>query len=75
MGLQCRTVTVSEAATILGIGKNCAYDGVKSGDIPAIRVGGRWLVPIDALEELLESAKRGGGEPVGEVEELLVSTK
>ena len=48
-----RTVTVEEAAAILGIGRTAAYEGVKRGHIPSIRVNRRVLVPLPALEALL----------------------
>jgi excisionase family DNA binding protein len=47
------TITVEEAAVRLRIGRNQCYEGVRRGDIPAIRVGARWLVPTAALERLL----------------------
>ena len=47
------TITIDETAQKLRIGRNQAYEAVKRGDIPAIRVGARWLVPIKALDELL----------------------
>ena len=36
--------TVDEAAKALGISRNSAYEGVKQGQIPAIRIGWRWIV-------------------------------
>ena len=47
------TISVDQAAVRLGIGRNQAYEAVRRGDIPAIRVGARWLVPMAALERLL----------------------
>ena len=47
------TLTVPEAAARLGIGRNAAYQGVRRGEIPSIRVGGRILVPKRAFDELL----------------------
>ena len=41
-----RTATLVEAAKVLGIGKNAAYDAAKRGEIPTIRIGKRLLVPI-----------------------------
>ena len=52
-----RTYTVEEAAKILGIGRSAAYQAVGTGEIPAIRIGKRWLVPVQALEQLLSTAK------------------
>jgi excisionase family DNA binding protein len=50
------TVTVLEAAEILGVGRNQAYEGVKNGQIPVIRIGKRLLVPMAALERMLQGA-------------------
>ncbi len=47
------TVTVPEAGKLLGIGKSVAYTSVKRGDIPALRIGNRLLVPASALLEML----------------------
>ncbi len=47
------TMTVTECAKRLGIGRNSAYEGVSRGEIPVIRVGKRLLVPKAALERLL----------------------
>ena len=52
-----RTYTVEEAAKILGIGRSAAYQAVRTGEIPAIRIGRRLLVPVQALEQLLSTAK------------------
>ena len=55
--MQKRTYSVEEAATILGIGRSAAYQAVRTGEIPAIRIGRRLLVPVQALEQLLSTAK------------------
>jgi len=47
------TVNVPTAARILGIGRGTAYKAVRSGDISAIRVAGRLLVPTSALARQL----------------------
>jgi len=54
------TLTVPEAAARLGIGRNAAYQGVRRGEIPSIRVGGRILVPKRAFDELLNEARPSG---------------
>jgi excisionase family DNA binding protein len=46
-------ISVEEAADALGLGRSAAYAAVKRGDLPAIRVGGRWIVSVAGLEELL----------------------
>lgn len=48
-----RTLTVSEAAACLGVSRNTAYEAVRRGTIPSIRIGRRILVPIHALDGLL----------------------
>jgi excisionase family DNA binding protein len=48
------TVTVDEAARRLGLGRNATYEAVRKGEVPAIRIGKRWLVPTAALDRLLE---------------------
>lgn len=39
------TLTVEEAAKALGIGRGLAYEAVRRGEIPTIRLGKRLLVP------------------------------
>ena len=48
-----QTFTIEEARAILGLGRNATYAAVKRGEIPAVRIGGRWLVPRAELERLL----------------------
>ena len=50
------TLTVPEAARVLGIGRNVAYQAAASGEIPTIKIGRRIVVPRAALERLLENA-------------------
>jgi excisionase family DNA binding protein len=47
------THTVEEAAAILGISRQTAYEGCRSGDIPCVRIGKRMLVPAEALARIL----------------------
>jgi excisionase family DNA binding protein len=54
-----RTVTVDETAEILGISRNLVYQGVRGGQIPSLRVGGRYLVPLPALQKLLTEGTAG----------------
>lgn len=51
------TLTIEETAKLLGIGRNLCYDQVKTGKIPAIKIGRRLLVPRFALEKLLAEPK------------------
>lgn len=56
------TYTVDQVAALLGIARGVAYESVRSGEIPAIRVGRRWLVPRDRFHAWLDGAtvKRRG---------------
>lgn len=47
-------ITVPEAAEMLGISRNFAYELVKQGQLPVIRFGKRLLIPRVALEKRLE---------------------
>lgn len=47
------TLTVTEVAELFGIGLSAAYKAVKAGEIPAIRIGGRLLVPTAAVRRML----------------------
>jgi excisionase family DNA binding protein len=55
MGSDRITLTVEEAGARLGISRTLAYELVRRGDIPSIRLGRRVLVPIRALELMVES--------------------
>jgi len=47
------TLTVPEAAQLLGISRNEAYLAVQRGELPARRIGRRILIPRVALERWL----------------------
>jgi len=49
----CLTVSVEDAARILGISRGAAYAHVRDGSIPSIRLGKRLLVPRAALDKML----------------------
>jgi excisionase family DNA binding protein len=52
------TLTVEEAARALGINRNSAYEAARNGELPAIRIGRRLLVPKVAFQRLLEGARQ-----------------
>ena len=51
-----RTMTVDEVAKALGVGRSTAYAAIHRGEIPAIKIGDRRLVPIVAIERMLDEA-------------------
>jgi excisionase family DNA binding protein len=47
------TLTVEQAAKLLGIGRNQTYEAVARGELPAMRIGRRWIIPTLRLLKLL----------------------
>jgi excisionase family DNA binding protein len=47
------TVTVEEAGELLGISRAHAYESVRRGDLPSIRLGRRIVVPVHRLWTML----------------------
>lgn len=54
------TFTVSEAADVLGISRSLAYELVRTGDLPHLRLGGRIVVPRVALRQLIGDNQTDG---------------
>jgi excisionase family DNA binding protein len=55
--IQPLTVTVEQAAKLLGIGRSTAYELVHTGDIPSLRLGRRLVVPIAAFHDFIGSPR------------------
>ena len=62
------TITVDEAAQILGIGRSAAYEAVARGQLPTRRIGRRIFVPVPALMAWLGTADSQTGSPAGSAE-------
>jgi excisionase family DNA binding protein len=56
------TLTVEETARLLGISRGLAFQAVRRGDIPSIRIGRRILIPVARLQALLEGDGLTGGD-------------
>jgi excisionase family DNA binding protein len=56
------TLKVADAAAILGCGKQSVYHLVRSGRLPAVRVGRLVLISRRALARFLEGADQGQGQ-------------
>ena len=54
------TLSVEEAAHLLGISRGLAYELAHSGQLPVVRLGRRLLVPKVALERMLAQTKTSG---------------
>ena len=50
-------VSIAEAAARLGIHRQTLRAAIERGDVRAVRVGRRWLIPIAAIDELLEGRR------------------
>jgi excisionase family DNA binding protein len=51
-----RTLTIGEAAKELGISKASAYEAARTGELPTIKIGKRILVPVVALDRMLQGS-------------------
>ena len=61
--MEKQTLTVAEAARVMGIGLTKAYESVRSGRIPSVRFGRKYLIPRGALARMLESETRWAASP------------
>ena len=50
------TLSIEEAAVRLGISRALAYELVRRGELPRLRLGRRIVIPLKALEEFVETA-------------------
>ncbi len=50
------TLSIDEAAAMLGISRAHAYELVRRGELPRLRLGRRVVIPRKALEEYVEDA-------------------
>ncbi len=53
-------LNVADVCKLLKLSRGAIYSGIRCGQIPAIRVGRRLLIPLAALQKLLEG--KGSGE-------------
>ena len=53
------TLTVQETAKLLGLSRSLAYEAVRNGQIPSVKVGHRILIPRVALERMLDNPVAG----------------
>ena len=47
------TLSVEEAASLLGLGRTAAYEAARRGEIPCRKLGRRVIVPVPALLQWL----------------------
>jgi excisionase family DNA binding protein len=54
--IERQTMSIEEAARLLGIGRNNAYLAARNGEIPIIKIGKRILVLKAPLKRMLEGS-------------------
>jgi len=59
--LHTLTLTIPQAAQLLGISVSKAYEAARAGELPTLRVGARVLISRRRLEELVD----GPASPAG----------
>ena len=48
------TLTVEEAGQLLGVSRSYAYELVRQGALPCMRLGRRIVIPVRALDALID---------------------
>jgi excisionase family DNA binding protein len=51
------TVSVPQAGTVMGLGRNTAYMAVHRGEIPVLKFGNRLRVPTVRLRQMLSEGQ------------------
>ena len=46
--------SVKEFKDRLGVSSNLIYEQLRKGALPSVRLGGRILIPTDALQQMME---------------------
>lgn len=49
-------LTVPEAGAVFGVSRSAAFRAIARGELPALRVGRRVVVPVHALRRILDGA-------------------
>lgn len=52
--------TVSQAARLLGTAEMTLYRAIRDGEFPAVRIRGRIIVPVAAIERMVNDALETG---------------
>ena len=54
------TMSVEEASEALGISRSLAYELVRRGELPSVRLGRRIVVPLRGLQALVDHPRAAG---------------
>jgi excisionase family DNA binding protein len=58
--MERRTYTVTEAATVLGISRASAYERVRAGELPALRLGRRIVIARAVVDAFVSGVAMNG---------------
>ncbi|WP_223662895.1 helix-turn-helix domain-containing protein [Pseudobacillus badius] len=58
--IERQTMTAQETADYLGVSKDLVYNMVKTGELPAVRIGRRILFRREALERWMQMQEMKG---------------
>ena len=61
--VQRLTYSIEEVSRILGISRSHAYEAVRIGEIPCLRIGHRQLIPKQAVDEMLSNTTNPSSQP------------
>ncbi len=50
-------LTTQEALELLKIDRKTLYKLLKNGDLPAIKLGSQWRIPVEEIEKLVGKAQ------------------
>jgi excisionase family DNA binding protein len=51
----CAVYTVAEVAALLSLSRGSAYQLVRTGEIPSLKLGGRWVIPKRRFHNWLDN--------------------
>lgn len=55
-------MAIKEVQAVFPVSRSTLYEAIRQGDLPAIRVGSRWLIPTAAVRKLLLLDGGGAGD-------------
>lgn len=61
-----RALRLTEVAQRLSVHPDTILSLIRRGELPGFKVGGRWRVPVEALERLCRPRRRAEGMPQGD---------
>lgn len=57
------TMTVDEAAALIGVSRNTLYEAIRRGEVPHLRMGRRIIIPKARFDEWLAGSRHDSIRP------------